>query len=363
MKKFLVVFFAALICTTCKAQRKKINVSINTNLEVINALTIPLYPEMLEDSASNPWLFANTQLMRLANRYFQPYYNHVAVQKSKFLIDKLGSGIYLLSLYYEDLPKVQRKSPIPEIIWTEVSKNRDSALMIIDEFFDAASSFYKTSNFNGFFSSYKSVYKQSLEEVKRNLPGNNFIPLLEKYYGDSKAGYNIILMPFFKSDWGMGWEIENGSQSKSIYNIASPFDKQLVLNNRVQLVGYENPEKISNLSIHEFGHSFVNPVTASEPYFSGIAGFNNLYKQIESEKQYSDWPTLFNEYIVRAGEILVMRQLGNHELAEKIKSKYKDWIYLDFFEAQMKAYTNKRNNFPSFKSFLPTLINNLATLR
>jgi hypothetical protein len=357
----ILLSLATLICFATNSQTRKIDVSINTNIEVINVLTIPLYPEMLQDSIKNPWLYDNTQLMRLANAYFTPYYKDVAVEKSKNLIDKLGTGIYLLGLYYEDLPTVKRKSEIPEIIWSEVSKNRDSALFIIDGYFMAAANFYQASNFRSFQTKYATVYKKSLKQITQNLPNKNFIPSMEKYYGDQKDGYHIIIMPFFKSEWGMGWEIST-DKKKDIYNITSPFGKQVVIGNDIKEVGFDDTQKISNLCIHEFGHSFVNTWTSTEPYLSSIKKHDFLYSQIESAKQYSDWQTLFNEYIVRAGEIIIMQQLGNKTFAEATRKKYKDWVYLDYFIAQLTNYTQERSKYHSFQNFLPTLIQNLGTL-
>ena len=352
-----------LFCLSTKGQNRKIDVSVNTNIEVINALTIPLYPEMLQDSLKDPWMYENTQLMRLANNYFKPFQKDSAVQKSQSLIEKLGTGIYLLGLYYEDLPKVKQKFEIPEIIWSEVSKNKDTALFIINDFFVAAANFYKLTNFKKFQTKYKLVYTKSLQQISQNLPDKSFIPLLEKYYGDQKNNYNIIIMPFFKSEWGMGWETSTTDDKKNIYNITSPFNKQLVAGNKIREVGFDNAEKISNLCIHEFGHSFVNTLTATEPYLTEIKKYDDLYTPIESAKQYPDWQTLFNEYIVRAGEIIVMRQLGNNVFADKTKEKYKDWIYLDFFITQMTGYTKDRAQYKSFQDFLPALIQNLKILR
>ena len=95
-----------------------------------------------------------------------------------------------------------------------------------------------------------------------NLPEKKFIPALEEYYGDAKTSYNIILMPFFKSKWGMGWET-SASGKKNIYNITSPFNAQVVFRNKAVQVGFDNSNEIANLSIHEFGHSFVNTLTSS----------------------------------------------------------------------------------------------------
>jgi hypothetical protein len=361
-KASAILFILTFFHLKSQCQDKQIIVSINRNIEVINAITIPLNPDMLQDSVKDSWMFNNTQLMRLANDYFKPYGKHNSINLAQSLLDKLGTGIYLLALYYDELPLVNRKSEIPEIIWSEVSKNKDSAYAVFDNFMMAASDFYKVSHFRKFQNKCQPVYVKALQQVRMNLPEKNFIPTLEKYYGDTKAGYNIVLMPFFKSKWGMGWETsENGK--KNIYNITSPFNEQVVFKNKVVQVGFDNSNEITNLSIHEFGHSFVNTLTSTEPFLSEIKKFDSLFRPIKNYPQYSDWITLFNEHIVRAGEIIVMNQLGNFEFAEKTKKSYSDWTYLNHFLAELTIYANNRDRYPTFKDFLPKLIESLSLLK
>jgi hypothetical protein len=317
---------------------------------------------MLQDSIKDPWMFDNTQVMRLAATYFKPYQNHIAVTRSKGLLDKLGAGIYLLALYYEDLPTVKRKMEIPEIIWREVNKNRDSAFLQMDNFMMAASDFYKVSKFEDFQKTYSSVYAKAIDEVKSNLPNKKFIGTLEQYYGDAKNSYNIIVMPFFKSKWGMGWET-TADGKKNIFNITSPFDKQVVDKQKVLQAGFANVNEIANLSIHEFGHSFVNTLTSTEPFFSEISKFNTLFKPINNFPQYSDWATLFNEHVVRAGEIIVMNQLGEKAFSENTTASYSDWVYLNHFLTQLNIYINNRDKYPTFNAFLPVLIKSLADVK
>jgi hypothetical protein len=215
--KYIIILFFLIFHFTSHSQNRQINLSINRNIEVINAITIPLNPEMLQDSLKDPWMFENTQLMRIASDYFKPYEQHNSIKLAGGLLDKLGTGIYLLALYYDDLPLVKRKSEIPEIIWSEVSKHKDSAYTTFNNFMLAASDFYKVSNFKKFQKKYQAIYSKSLQQVKANLPDKKFIPVLEQYYGDTKNSYNIILMPFFKSKWGMGWEIS--TKGKKIFSI------------------------------------------------------------------------------------------------------------------------------------------------
>jgi hypothetical protein len=57
-----------------------------------------------------------------------------------------------------------------------------------------------------------------------------------------------------------------------------------------------------------------------------------------------------------------MEKLGRNDLAQKKREEYKDWIYLNHFVAQMQSYQKSRKKYPTFKSFLPTLIDSLSSL-
>ncbi len=188
MKTRFLIFFVS-IATLLQAQHKEIKVYIHPNVEVINAITIPLYPTMLQDSLTDPWMYRNTQSMRVARAYFAKSYSHPAVKQAEKLMEKLGTGVYLLALYYEDLPTVKRKTEVPQIIWQEVSADKDSALRAIDSFMLAAADFHRASDFANFQKKHAYLYGKVVADIRKNLPDQRFIPALESYYGDTKNSY------------------------------------------------------------------------------------------------------------------------------------------------------------------------------
>lgn len=169
-------------------------------------------------------------------------------------------------------------------------------------------------------------------------------------------------MPFFKAQWGMGWSVTDGPR-EYLYSIVAPFDEQVWAGRpNVAKSGYANAEQIRNWCVHEFGHSFVNPLTAREPHASAIARHKHLFRPIANQGQYSDWATVFNEYVVRAGEIQMAEGAGRPAEAERLRVQYRDWTYLPYFTRQLTYYQAHRKRYPTFETFLPTLIAGLASL-
>lgn len=364
MKK-LALLTAWWVCLSlaARAQSRAIEVTTNRNVEVINILFTQLSPEFLADSLANPWMFENTRLMRASYDFFQPWKQHPAVAATDALSKSLGTGVYLLGLYYEPIPEASPKSPLSPLLLEAVHPNSDSARHLVNSYMNLLNRFYREAPVDSFLRTYDPVYQTALQEVKSQLPASNFIPTLEAYYGERKNGYTIVVMPFFKSQWGMGWQVGEAEKQR-LFNIIAPFDAQYwASKHTVKTAGYQNPEALRTWCVHEFGHSFVNPLTAQKPYAQAIDAHKGLFKPIANNLQYSDWATAFNEYVVRAGEVQVAGLMGQHTQKKRLLAQYRDWIYLPHFNRQLAYYRANRKQYPTFKSFLPKLIDSLSARR
>nr|WP_242693295.1 DUF4932 domain-containing protein [Sabulibacter ruber] len=345
------------------AQRKEILVEVNRNIELLSTLNNQISTAFLKDSAEDPYLYRTTRLMRLNYEHFKPYKDHPAVVATQRMSDKIGTGVYLLGLFYTDFPKPALKHPISEVILREIHPNLDSANLLVQEYFRLASRFYQEASFEKYFAQNQLLYKLAKEEVQRNLPGANFIPALEAYYGAKKDSYHLVVMPSFKSGWGLSWQIQHNGQVH-IYNIAAPLQEQrLGAGAKVLEAGYDNPAEIRNLSVHEFGHSFVNPLTSQPRLAEQINRYQHLFKPIPNQGQYSDWLTSFNEHLVRAGEIRIAQQMGNQQESQNLQRAYQDWMYLPHFLQQLQHYEQNRKQYPRLEDYLPVLIASLGALQ
>ncbi|SMB99831.1 hypothetical protein SAMN00120144_2788 [Hymenobacter roseosalivarius DSM 11622] len=138
--------------------------------------------------------------------------------------------------------------------------------------------------------------------------------------------------------------------------------EQTLVRGQVTNAGFDNAEAVRNLSVHEFGHTFINPLTVLPAVAPGLTAHQALFKPIPGQLQYRDWQTSFNEHLVRAGEVRIALALGLPEVSQQLRTAYSTWIYLPFFEAQLQRYEANRARYPTIESFLPNLIRALPEL-
>ena len=124
---------------------------------------------------------------------------------------------------------------------------------------------------------------------------------------------------------------------------------------------FNDPDRIRELSVHEFGHAFVNPV--AEKYKEKINTYSYLYKPIEQKMtklSYRNWWDCSVEHVVRAGEVRIATIMGQHERAHQLLNKYVkeyNFVYLPQIVEALKVYELNRSTYSSFSEFFPELVN------
>ncbi|MBN8823466.1 MULTISPECIES: DUF4932 domain-containing protein [unclassified Spirosoma] len=345
-----------------QSNAKQITVEVNPTVETIATLMNQLSPEFLPDSAKDPTGYRRSQSMRINVNAFQLYANHPAIAATKALSDKIGTGIYLLGLYARPLPATGWRAPVSPLILSAVHADPDSAEYLANAYMDHVARFYKDTHMARFIAEQHRTYQKAIAQVSQNRPSTAFIPTMEQYYGSRKQAYTLVVMPFFITQWGMGWQIGEG-QTAQIFNISAPYRDQQVQGQRVVDPGFNDSEAVRTLCVHEFGHSFVNPHTMQPLLMERINQYKDLFRPVPNQAQYTDWLTLFNELTVRAGEIRIALKMGLPAESQRLQELYNEWPYLDHFSNQLAYYEKNRDKYPAFTDFLPDLIHSLEKLR
>lgn len=349
------------LALSATAQSKRIRVETDLGIELVNALEVQNSPEFIKDSLVDPHLYRITRLMRISYEYFAPFRQHPAVKRTQWMTDKIGTGVYLLPLFYDAFPTPRQHTPVSAEILQTIHPQPDSAKQLVDDYMQLVASFYQDAKFAAFQQQYQEVYALAIRQVQRNLPPAGFISQMEAYYGVHKAAYRIIINPFFKAEWGMAWQVI--SQKGSIANqIAAPLQEQIVKGNQIRDVGYDNAAAIRNLSVHEFGHTFVNTLTSLPAFAPKLASYQALFKPIPGQAQYTDWETSFNEHLVRAGKVQIALSQGLPQVARQLRHQNANWMYLAFFEDQLKLYEANRKRYPTLESYMNSLLAALSSL-
>lgn len=222
--------------------------------------------------------------------------------------------------------------------------------------------FYKKIHFENYLNENKNYYEQIKSDVENNLPNSYFLPTMENFY--QKEFNTYCLVPSLNILTSMGFGKMNRN-TKTIYNAFGPFSFQTFDTKNINL-GFNYPERIQGLSVHEFGHSFVNPAIDKVPK-ELIDSTEYLYTPIKSamsKLSYTSWMMCLYEHYVKAGEVIIARKLGNTKEAEKllqdnVKAKF---IYLPTIVQELEKYDKNKSLYKSYDDFVPSIIEKLKVI-
>lgn len=213
--------------------------------------------------------------------------------------------------------------------------------------------FMYKSDFHTYFNDIQQpFYKQVVGNTKYNFKDFKVVPLLESYYGQKADEYNVFLNVM--GGYGNFGRPITRNGRHSLYAVIET--NKAIAN----LPVFEPSISAFNLIVHEFSHSFVNPQI--EPFLEQLKKVDSLYLPIEQSMKsqgYWHWGVTVNEHVVRA---VVTRIAAQHYDTTFAYSNFykpefgKRYIYIDALIEKLTYYEKHRDEYPTFKSFVPVLI-------
>lgn len=344
-------------------KKKKIKVLYNLNFELLSlAYFLSNSYENIKDN-NNTFDYDGKKVkvkdlfrlnLKIADR-FKEY------QKSENL--NIINGFFKKHWYLDYTKFVMNLSDFPNAKYQEEKSNFKSLFQSKNEeiqFITALNNFYKEIRFDKYLSDYQPYYDEMISEIKNNLPDEDFISEMEHLYDKKAKGYflNASLTMSFSQGFGIALDNEIGY-------VFGALEFPTEINDLDNLsLGYSNSLKLRSISIHEFGHSFVNPVV-DQVADSIIDKKEFLYEPIKEEmsnQAYSSWKISLYEHFVRAGEIFLANQLGDKETAQELSKDYiknRHFIYLNQIIPAMEDWYNNEYFSKSYADFVKETIQNL----
>lgn len=280
--------------------------------------------------------------------HFAPYKEHPAVRMfaqmsaSGFSFDAPAAAM----LHLSDPPDLGVAVP-----FTDYLARRAGGKERLEELVERLRSFAHDTDFMAFFAAHNETFHEAVANVHKKIQGVDCVGGLQDYYGMQQHSYNLILVPLFRGSYGS--RIPRSDGAHDIYCVS----EAMGVENGFAVFG--SAERLNNIMWHEFGHSFVNPLTAK--HRGHIARSSALYRPIaEQMKQqaYSSWENCVNEHIVRAVHIrLAGREIGK-EAAARLRrhDRMRGFFYVDALCERLKEYENQRNKYPTMEAFYPRLV-------
>ncbi|MGG5207559.1 DUF4932 domain-containing protein [Chryseobacterium sp. MIQD13] len=375
MKKIVAVF-AVLIFTLHFSQKKtsKFSVSHNRNVETYflaeilsaehrkNNKDFELY-KIKECSVYQP-------IVKKALEKYGSFKNSemavLTAQINDILLEKYGLGNDALMkplLYHNEFPadKWITAYSFNDNKLTETQNKEVTSL--IKNYISKLHDFYVKENIGEFFKENKDFYKSAEAEYNKQIP-SGFTEAMEQFYGEKFNTYTILVSPMMmwpiedNEGRGIGTAVDLKLGAKNIYEIASPF----VRVEKPEQFGYDNQFQARFLSVHEFGHSFVNKEVyknnARIEKFKELFEKSNLKETMIKTGGYGDYQTCVAEHLVRLGEIQTARIQKDFERSKKLEEYHlkNNFIFLPQLEEKINEYENNRAKYKTFGDFVPQLL-------
>lgn len=281
-------------------------------------------------------------------RFYQKYQSYASSEHlaSAFAVaDHLWLDYILtLLLQVDDFPNARLLPEIKESYYINFSQtqNPEEARENVIVFLEGLNRFYTEVQFDQYLAESAKYYEAARSEVRDHLTDTDFIAAMEDFYERSFTSYTLL--PSLTIPKGMGYGLQyTRHDTTRIFNLFGAFIRQEFEGVDTLRMGFADSERLRELSVHEFGHSFVNPVVdgVEEELVSGTEVLFEPIQSDMSDQGYVSWQACLYEHFVRAGEVVLARKLNRDKRSGELRSWYVDgrkFIYLPVIIEELEDY-------------------------
>lgn len=358
MKRIIAALLLLAVTGISKAQLpagfqadKKLHIGFHKNVELLGFAYFLAY-EGLNSETKMVSIDGVTMPEKDWQMYGYAFYRkYQQFQTSKHLARALSitehlwlSHILPLLMNVADFPNASIPAALDSSVYLAFSRNKNAAEAKANAslFLEACNAFYKEVNFDAYLVESAVYYKAALEQIKHYWRGKGVINYMEAFYRQSFYGYALVPSLTLPKGMGFGVQVSNGKERISC-NVFGGTGRQEISDVHALNMGFGDTDKLRELSIHEFGHAFVNPYIERLPkqLLDSCSLLFDTVKVRMEEQGYNTWESCVIEHFVRAGEVVVAAQMGSPGVAEKLKQEYvndRRFIYLPMLIDALREY-------------------------
>ncbi|MBU3012339.1 DUF4932 domain-containing protein [Polaribacter vadi] len=325
-------------------QKRELNITIDERIETIYSIAF----------LDNYFLVSNHDNLyksKLKNN-FKDLRNHKAVALFDTLSKKHGFNFNNVTDWMLQFDKFPELNTVREVINPD-SFDESKGDYLIKKFKKELISFNQDSLFQAYLIEVKELNEKVINQVKQSKSIQHLPAYLENYYGSELGSYNLILSPLVHSGGFNSKFITAGK--KEVYAIIGP-------NGEIEHIPYFEKEYLEmDMILHEFGHSFVNPLT--DKFQNEIETIKEKYyteslKKDGKAQAYGEWKYLYNELVIRAITIRIANKYFGKEKAKELLNYEKSigFSLVGNIVEILKEYENNRGEYLKLSDFYPILI-------
>lgn len=333
------------LATSAASSGKRIHVSIDPRIELLSVVLKlsgygNLYPGRISDTPS--------AYLSNVEQYFSRFSDHETVRYFQSINARISGDLPVtIVLYVSEPPQLGLRTPFDAMIRARVEDESS-----LKQYVEALRSFAEDTEFANFFCTHQADYAAMVASPEKSIRDGDSIHLLEAYYGSQQRAYYVIFAPLLKTvAFGPRVRWENGTLDP--YCV---FPSLGVADDRIT---FKEGKALQNRILHEFGHSFVNPL--ADQYRDELSRYATLMQNIvyKTGANYGmEWMVCVYEHLVRA----VTTRLTHHQFGadagqqEMLAHERQGFIYIKDLCDKLLQYEGHRDTYPTFNDFFPELM-------
>jgi len=284
------------------------------------------------------------------NQWFGPHKDHPVVAMARRLRITRGvsfDAVMSMAVHISQPPELQPLIPfnsgVPEPRW-----GKKGGL----QFLRLLRDFYQESNFKQFYANHQAMYTVAETRMDTLLTKVNF-GWFEKFYGVKSGGRFNLILGIGNGGGNYGPKVVYPDGGEDLYAVMGTW-----IIDQGGIPNYDG--SVLGTIIHEFNHSFANPLVNSNlPLLKGPGDtlFQEVKKQM-SAMAYGNWKTVMYESLVRASTIQYFIDAGLAENQIKrltVNEMSNGFLWMEPLVASLGAYKIRREKYPSLVSYMPQI--------
>jgi hypothetical protein len=325
-----------------RANQGKTEVATSMNVEMICTLI----------NLTDYWDTRHTDFSMALNarELFLPFKDHAAVSATKVFMDKGWWHIYYcyLALYVSDFPEAN--------LLVDPSDPRIGRLLSVKVtgYLSALRDFYTDAKYYKYWIQERKAYEKLEKNIEKKVRDVDISGILERFYGTGMDHY--VIMPVVQMPT-MGLHVERESDGQSYaFCLFGPRSGDKGFD-------YDKEDLISDLILHEFSHSFLEPLLDKHAgLLEEHAYIHDMVKEGMAQEGYVSWDRVFIENLIRA----IQARLAGGAFGEKFTAKILQeeieagYQLVPVFDKILDAYEKDRARYPTFDDFMPELFARLG---
>ncbi len=297
---------------------------------------------------------APSAYLSAVEQYFAAYAEHPTLQYFQRSNENISGDLPVaIVLYLSEPPALQLQTPFDAMVQTRAG---DAAAL--EQYVAALRCFAQETDFVTFSRAQQAYYATIIAGPAHSIGSGNDIAALEAYCGAAQRSYNVLFAPLLKSiAFGPRVHWEDGALDTYCVFPAVAVEEGVIQ--------FKEGRGLRNAILHEFGHSFINPlVDSQQDTVSAYAALMQNVKYETNANYGAEWTICVYEHLVRAVTTrLTHAAFGAEEGAKEMAAHIKQgFVYLPALCDRLADYERQRAAYPTFEDFFPILLESFAAL-